>query len=163
MKTLYVVLAIVTLAVFLIAPSHSLAAVSGVPDATDHGAPFIDGPFGARHVRLQARMAKYLDLSAEQMTQIQDLRKKHFADTRTLREELMERRVEMRHLFADSAVNDAAITAKAAEIGSLQQLLRDDTIRLRLEERKILTPDQLNKLSELGPMFKTRLRVGIGG
>ena len=164
MKRMHVTVAVVaTAVVFMILSPRSFAVASGPLKAADSGASFRDGPLGVRHARFQERMAKYLDLSQEQMAQIQELRKKHFADTRSLREDLMERRAEMRRLYTDSAASDNAIKAKAAEIGSLQQLLRDDMIRLRLEERNILTPDQLKKLSEFEPKVRARGKARIDG
>jgi Spy/CpxP family protein refolding chaperone len=102
---------------------------------------------GFRHHRHEARVARRLVLTKEQLTQIRDLRTKFQNDTKAIRDELFQRRVEFRKLFSDPQTDESLLTAKSREMSSLQQKMMDSRIQLRLEERKILTPEQLKKLA----------------
>jgi len=89
-----------------------------------------------------------LDLSKEQADQLWQMREKHRNDTQPLRREMFQRRFELRKLFADPKVDGAAILAKQKELSVVQQKLSDQRAQLRVEERKILAPDQIKKLNE---------------
>jgi Spy/CpxP family protein refolding chaperone len=103
--------------------------------------------------RRQARMARYLGLSEEQSAKMQEARRKYGAQMKPLWDEVFQRRQEMRSLYANPQADESAIMAKEKEIGVLQQRLRDDMVQLMLEQRKILTPEQLKKLADLRARF----------
>jgi Spy/CpxP family protein refolding chaperone len=103
-----------------------------------------------------------LNLSKEQADKMWQIKEKFHNDTQALRYELFQKRFELKTLYADPKADDATILAKQKELNSLQQKLFDKMAQLKLEQRKILTPEQLKTLSEtyggrgLGP-------CGLGG
>jgi Spy/CpxP family protein refolding chaperone len=64
---------------------------------------------------------------------------------------LFQKRIEARKLFTDPSAKDETILAKQKDLNAIQQQLRDKMVQFKLEERKILTPEQLKKLGEFGP------------
>ena len=94
-----------------------------------------------------------LDLSTEQLTAMKQLREKFRVDTEALRNDLFQKQVEMRKMFADPKASDAAILAKQKEVNALRQKMQDKMVQLRLEQRKIFTPEQLTKMSEAAQNF----------
>ena len=106
-----------------------------------------------------------LDLSTEQLTAMKQLREKFRIDTEALRNDLIQKQIELKKVYTDSKASDAAILAKQKEVDTLRQKMHDKMVQLRLEQRKIFTPEQLTKLSEATKNFangKGRGR-GFGG
>ena len=93
-------------------------------------------------------MAKALDLSKEQMDKMAGLRSKFAADAKPLRDQLLQKRADVRKLYTDPKVDEATILTKQREMGPLQQQLLDRMVQFRLEQRRILTPEQLKKLND---------------
>jgi Spy/CpxP family protein refolding chaperone len=62
---------------------------------------------------------------------------------------MYQKRQEMRDLHTNPATDDAAIIAKQKELNLLQQQMQDKMVQLRLEQRKVFTPDQLTKLKDM--------------
>ncbi len=108
-----------------------------------------------------------LNLSKEQMEKMWQMREKFRGDTQGLRYQLFQKRLEMRKAFADPKADEATILAKQKEMNALRQQMQDKTVQYRLEQRKILTPEQIQKLGEggFGPGFGGRGhgRMGSGG
>ncbi len=94
-----------------------------------------------------------LDLSKEQLDAMKQLREKYRVDTEALRNEFIQKQVELRTVYADPSASDAAIIAKQKEVDTLKQKMQDKMVQLRLEQRKIFTTEQLTKLSEAGRGF----------
>ncbi len=115
-------------------------------------------------------IAQALNLSKEQMDKMFELQGKSFNEMRGLRYDLFQKRLEARGMYTDPKVDEATIAAKQKEIGSLQQKIRDRIVQLKLEQRKILTPEQLKKLHDLrasrafgrgfGPGHGMRMHLG---
>lgn len=91
----------------------------------------------------------HLDLTKEQADQLWQMREKHHADTQALRYETFQKQLELRKLYGDPKANDATILGKERELTALQQKLHEKRVQLRLDERKILTADQIKKLGEV--------------
>jgi Spy/CpxP family protein refolding chaperone len=106
-------------------------------------------------------LAANLNLSKEQMDKMWQMREKFRNDTQKLRYELFQKRLEMKTIFSDPKADDATIVAKQKELSALRQNMTDKMVEFRLAQRKILTPEQLKKLSETqaGPGFD---RMGMG-
>jgi Spy/CpxP family protein refolding chaperone len=104
------------------------------------------------------KLARYLDLSQEQTDKMVELRRRYDAQMKTIRDELLQRRVEARNLYTDPKTEEGVILAKQSEISSLKQRLSDDAAQLRLEQRRILTPEQLKKLAEFKPRHEGHRR-----
>jgi Spy/CpxP family protein refolding chaperone len=91
-----------------------------------------------------------VDLSKEQMDKMWQIRERFNTDTSSLRYELFQKRGELRTLYADPKAGDAAILAKEKEVDTLRQKMHDRMVRFKLEQRKVYTPEQLQKMAESG-------------
>lgn len=89
-----------------------------------------------------------LDLSKEQMDKMWQLRERFRNETERLRYELFQKRVELKGLYADPATDKATLLAKEKEISGLRQALHDKMVQLKIEQRAILTPEQLKQLKD---------------
>jgi Spy/CpxP family protein refolding chaperone len=111
-------------------------------------------------------MAANLNLSKEQAEKMWQIKEKFRNDTQKMRYELFQKRMEMKSLYADPKSEEATLLAKQKELNALRQGMQDRMIQMRLEQRKILTPEQIKKLSETshGPGFgKKGAGRGPGG
>lgn len=99
---------------------------------------------------IHAGIAKHLNLSREQQDKLHALTSRYFKETREMRYELAEKRLAMWKLFTDPGTSDAALLAKQKEISALRQKLFDKMAQMMIEGRKILTPDQLARLDQMG-------------
>ena len=112
------------------------------PERFQHGCgPSIHGRFGE---------GAFLDLSKEQIAKMQELRDRFYNETRDLRYDMAQKRLEMRKLFMDPKTDDATLLAKQKEMSALRQKLTDKMAQMMIEGRKILTPEQLQKLDRTG-------------
>jgi Spy/CpxP family protein refolding chaperone len=94
-------------------------------------------------------------LTPEQRTQLQEMRRKFFDETTQLRQSILAKREEVRALYADPKVDSDTIVKKEGELRDLQDQMRDKAVQLRLEARKVLTPEQLAQ-------FGGRMGMGPG-
>jgi Spy/CpxP family protein refolding chaperone len=102
---------------------------------------------------------RYLGLSEDQLKKMAALRDRYFQETRDLRYELAEKGLRMRKLFTDPKTDDAALAANQKELSVLRQKLFDAVAQMPIEMRKILTPDQIQKLGQMPP---GRFGMGFG-
>ena len=109
------------------------------------------------------RWAAELNLTKEQQDRLVELRKQQWAETKPLRDEMYQKRQEMRQLFSDPATADATITAKQGQMNALQQQMQEKMIQFKLEQRKVFTPEQLNKMKDLPQGFFGRGACGGHG
>jgi len=93
---------------------------------------------------------KWSTLTPEQKTKLQELRQKFDEETAQLRGSILTKRLELRSLWANPKAESKAIMDKEKESRELQNQMRDKMVQLRLEARKILSPEQL---TEFGPGF----------
>lgn len=93
--------------------------------------------------------ARYLNLSKEQRDKMRAIVDRSFQETRDLRYELLQKGVEMHRLFTDPKIDETTLLAKQKEMSSLHQRLMDRTARTVIEGRKILTPEQIQKLDRM--------------
>jgi Spy/CpxP family protein refolding chaperone len=93
---------------------------------------------------------KGMQLSKDQQDKMWQLKERFNSDTSALRYEMFQKRNELKTLFADPKATDAQILAKENEVNALRQKMHDRMIRFRLEQRKILTPEQLQFMSQRG-------------
>ena len=89
------------------------------------------------------------DLTADQSAQIQALRAGFLAEIKPLRENLFTKRMALRSLWSSADLDPAAVTALQKEIRDLQADFQEKVTGLRLEIRKLLTPEQLTQLPAL--------------
>lgn len=84
---------------------------------------------------------------------IRGLRNRQFGELQPMGNELFQKKLEARRMYTDPKVTDETLLAKQKEIGLLQQKIRDKMAQLRIEERRIFTPEQLQKLNEMPSGF----------
>jgi len=86
------------------------------------------------------------NLMAEQSAQIQVLRDGFLKEIEPLQKELYTKGTELRNLWQSPNPDQAAIGAQQKEILDLRSELQERATNLRLEIRKVLTPEQLAQL-----------------
>jgi Spy/CpxP family protein refolding chaperone len=100
------------------------------------------------------------NITTEQSSQIQTLREGFLKETEPLQNELYAKRQELRQLLLTPNADSAAIKAKQDEISDLRFELQEKATNLRLEIRKILTPEQLTQLPAAGRGFGPGMGFG---
>jgi Spy/CpxP family protein refolding chaperone len=96
-------------------------------------------------------LEKELGLSTDQVTQIKKLRAEARKQAIRQRADLAVARLELRELMDASTVDEKAVTAKVKTISDLQGAALLARTNERLAMRRILTPEQQEKLKQLGP------------
>ena len=96
--------------------------------------------------------SKRLNLTTEQKTKFHELRRKFIEENSQLIGNLTAKRLELRSLWGDPKADSQAILAKEKELRDLQNQMRDKIVQYRLEARKSLTPEQIEKLGMMGAM-----------
>jgi Spy/CpxP family protein refolding chaperone len=94
-----------------------------------------------------------LGLSTEQLTAMKQIREKYRVDTEALRNDFIQKQVELKTVYADPRASDTSILTKQKEVDTLKQKMQDKMVQSRLEQRKIFTPEQLTKLGEAAQGF----------
>lgn len=99
-----------------------------------------------------------LDLTPEQEEQILILSQEFYQKSLPLRQRLQRLRLELRRLWAEEKPDEAAINAKLTEMTPLRIELRAMAMETREKIRKVLTPEQLEKLESAGGRVFQRRR-----
>jgi len=86
---------------------------------------------------------KASNLTPEQKTQFQELRRKFRQENAQLIGALVAKRLEVQSLWADPKADSKAILDKEKELRDLQNQMRDKVIQYKLEARKFLSPEQI--------------------
>jgi len=108
---------------------------------------------------------KGLNFTPEQKAKFQELRRKFIEENAQLIGGLVAKRLELRSLWADPKADSKAILAKEKELRDFQNRMKDKIVQYRLEARKSLTPEQIEKLGSIGGMdlgFGRSFRMGYG-
>jgi len=90
-----------------------------------------------------------LNLSPEQTQKMQALQESFFKETIPLRNEIMNKQLELRMLWAQANPEQEKILAKQRELNALRAQLQEKATNHRLEMQKILTPEQQSQLRAL--------------
>jgi Spy/CpxP family protein refolding chaperone len=98
---------------------------------------------------IHRELVRNLNLSKEQLNKIRELENVYYKETRDMRYDLALKHIEMCKLFTDSKTDENALYTKQKEISALNKKLIDKTWQKFIEERKILTPEQLAKLDQM--------------
>lgn len=107
---------------------------------------YAKGPgFGPKYREWSPREGAYSSLTPEQRAKFQELRSKFMEETAQLRGALVTKRIELQSLWTNPEADPKAILDKEKELRSIQDQLKDKGIQLKLELRKILTPEQLSQ------------------
>jgi Spy/CpxP family protein refolding chaperone len=139
MKKLYVIALSLLLA-------GSAAVVFAAPPDPGSGCPGSGAPHQWTHPHHQ--FGSFLNLSKEQKEKMRQIRNSFFADTHDLRYNIREMRVEMRKLFTDPKAADVTLLAKQKELQTMVVKLMDRRAQMKVEWRRVLTPEQIGKLDQ---------------
>jgi Spy/CpxP family protein refolding chaperone len=101
---------------------------------------------------------KWSSLTPDQQTKVQEFRQKFNDETAQLRGTMLTKRIELQSLWRNPKADSKAILDKEKELRSLQDQMRDKAVQMKLEIRKILTPEQL---AQFGPGWG--MGRGFGG
>ena len=104
-------------------------------------------------------VAAYLGLTHAQINKCRDLRNRFYRETRDLRYDFFQKQLEMRKIFADPKASEAALLEKEKELSPLRQRLMDKVAQTIIEGRKILTPEQIERLDQL-PLWSSGMDIG---
>ena len=108
--------------------------------------------------------ARLLNLTDEQKAKIKDIHQRFYSETRGLRYDIMEKRIELKRLFLDPKADTNAIMAKEGEKSALQQKLHEAVFKMMVEWRGVLTPEQLQKLDMMSLAHHEGMgRMGMAG
>jgi len=104
------------------------------------------------HGQAYEHQGKRLDLDQKQKAGLRELHRKFKGETAQLVGELVTKRIELRLLWSDPKADSDAILAKEKELRDLQNQMRDKIVQYKLEARKLLKPEQIEKLGSMGSM-----------
>ena len=106
--------------------------------------------------KLLPLVLKGVDLTPEQQTQVKEIVVAHRPTFRGLVSQLREAHKELADkLFAPETVQEADLTPQVQRVIQLRQQLMQEGLKVALEVRGVLTPEQLAKASQL----KDRMRA----
>lgn len=101
-----------------------------------------------------------LNLTTEQNTKIEALQNADYKAVRPLREKMYDKSVELRREWLKANLDKDKINAAQKELRALRDNIEDKDTALKLEIRKVLTPEQNEKLANShwgrGPGFGPR-------
>jgi Spy/CpxP family protein refolding chaperone len=89
---------------------------------------------------------RQLNLTAEQMARLQEMRESYLRDTLVWRNELVIKRFDLRDLWRNPQVDPNQVLAKQREISELESKIQERAVLYQLEMRKVLTPEQIKLL-----------------
>jgi Spy/CpxP family protein refolding chaperone len=142
------------------APSAPPARFLGGPGASPQSGMAFGSAMGAPYATTETNaLAVYLGLTHAQIDKCRELRNRFYRETRDLRYDFFQKQLEMRKLFADPKVAEVKLLEKENELGPLRQRLMDKVAQTVIEGRKILTPEQIEKLDQL-PLWSPGMDIG---
>ena len=97
------------------------------------------------HCRESGDPGRFSNLTPEQKTKFQELRRKYVEETAQLRGALVTKRVELESLWTNPNADPKAIMDKEKELRDLQNQMKDKALQMKLEARKFLTPEQIQE------------------
>jgi Spy/CpxP family protein refolding chaperone len=96
----------------------------------------------------QGEPGKGPNLTPEQKTKIHELRAKFKEENAQLIGAMVTKRIELQSLWSNPKAEAKAIQDKERELRELQNQMRDKAVQMRLEARKILTPEQIAQMGQ---------------
>jgi Spy/CpxP family protein refolding chaperone len=91
-----------------------------------------------------------LDLTDEQKAKVESLITIHQKEVKPIREKMFDESVALRRLWLKENPDKDKILALQKEVRTLRDQVQDKDTTLRLEIRKVLTPEQQEKLTNFG-------------
>jgi Spy/CpxP family protein refolding chaperone len=103
-----------------------------------------------------------VNLSAEQVAQIQKIQSDRYAEMASVRNEMATKRTELQALFREPALDQAKIAATHKEIAALQAQMQQKALAARLAVAEVLTPEQRAQMPAFGPGTGPGFGRGMG-
>jgi Spy/CpxP family protein refolding chaperone len=97
---------------------------------------------------LQSGSDPILNLSKTQCENIQQLTDRFRNDTATTRGKIIEKRIELRRLSEDLKTDPYVVNKVRGELNALEQTFSRRAYRTEADQRKLLTPEQINKIKD---------------
>lgn len=116
--------------------------------AAEPGGGPIGGPF-ARELFMAEKLASELELNDAQRSDVQRLMDQTRDQARPYVREMMEQRKAMHTLMVGETFDEAALRAQAAKGGAIMTELMVIRARSEVEVRKLLTPQQREKMEKM--------------
>jgi len=91
-----------------------------------------------------------LNLTDDQKAKIEALQTANWKAIKPLREKMFDKTVELRRLWLQANPDKDKITAAQKELRTLRDEMQDKNTAMKLEVRKVLTPEQNEKLADMG-------------
>ena len=91
-----------------------------------------------------------LNITDDQKVKIEALQDANYKATKALREKIFDKSVELRRLWLQTNPDKDKITTAQKDLRVLRNEMEDKVTALRLEIRKVLTPEQNEKLANSG-------------
>ncbi|HOK06579.1 MAG TPA: Spy/CpxP family protein refolding chaperone [Syntrophales bacterium] len=92
-----------------------------------------------------------LNLTADQVGKLNSLRETHLRETKPIRDQLFAKEGDLRLLWLQQNPDEKKIRTLQKEIRALRDQLEEKNTHFRLEQMKVLTPEQRERLKALGP------------
>lgn len=127
-------------------PSAPTAPPSSAPAPT---APAPNTPKTDRGARTEQRFQQRLGLSDDQMKSVREIHQREAAAIRPLSQQLRDARAQLRQLAINGG-DDAAIKAKSDEVAKLYAQTLEARTRALKEVSSVLTPEQRQKMTQMG-------------
>lgn len=127
--------------------------------AGSRGKGFGEERFGA----MKDYMLSRLNLTSEQSEKIKGLRESMKGSLTPLRSTLIRKRMELKLLWMDDALEPEKIKAKQKEIREMRGQIGDRVTDFRLDIHQILTPEQRQELITAKHEMRQKRRSGMAG
>jgi len=104
-----------------------------------------------------------VNLTDAQKTQLQQIHESHRVATEAIETQVRAKHDELRKLNDAATFDEAAASAKLAELAPLEAKLMGERFRMRQEMLNILTPEQKTQLEQRREQWKQQKGEGFGG
>jgi Spy/CpxP family protein refolding chaperone len=105
------------------------------------------------HPAAVEKFINYLDLTPDQRNRMREIGNRFWDETRDLRYQIKFRRLEMKKLFTDPKTDEQTLIAKQNELQTLVFKLMQRKGQMKIEWRRVLTPEQIQKLDRMPKRF----------
>ncbi len=126
------------------------------------GANGMPGRHMAYRNRMQRNAFRQLDLTADQKTQIRQIRQKERPEILALRKDVRAKRQEIRQAYQNGSFNEAVATQKLTELAPIEAKLMAERYKVHQEILSVLTPQQKEKLQQLREQRKMKVSGSNG-
>jgi hypothetical protein len=122
---------------------------------------FADGPGQqSGYCDLQTGLPATLNLSRKQCRDMRQLTNRFFNDTAMARGKIMEKRLEIKMLSKSPNADPYAINKVERELNVLQRGFSRRAYQTEVDQRKLLTPEQIKKMKNMAKMDTIRENAG---